>query len=188
MPMKKGTDLGGIRTLEDLKRWCEVDQLTECWHCTYSLRDGLPNVRFIAPDLGIRKQFAGRRAALWLRDGHDIRSGFIAFAKRHCKSLDCVNPDHCRAGTRAEWGESQKTKGRMKHSASKVAKCRLAVRSRSKFTWEDIRTIRAAEGTNKQLAKVWGCSPSTIGQIKRHDTWRSEGLAGSSIFAMAEAA
>lgn len=182
MSHPKGTYLGGIRTVADLRSRCSVDEYTECWHWQLSMVQGAPKVHFVTPDTGKRIGMRGRRAAVYLDKGHNIEMGRSVFARAMCKSLDCVNPEHSRAGNRDTMGRALAESGRAKNLLSKrAASTATARRTRAKITMDDARQIRVSDETQAALAKQYGIAQSAIWAIKTGKAW-CEHAPNASVF------
>lgn len=83
-----------------------------------------------------------------------------------CDTEECVNPDHLFLGTHAENMADMVAKGRS--GASK--RCGV-LHPLSKFTDEEIRTIRNAAGTQQAIAALFGTTQSTIWAIRKRITY-----------------
>jgi hypothetical protein len=168
MAAKKGDYLGGIRCVEHLRERSYVDPDTGCWHWRMGTSCGAPKVwlQIDGKKIGTR----GRRAALMLLG--QIQPGQTAFAKTCCKSDDCVNPEHSRAGTRGQHGEWITNSARY---AGLVSRKLGAVKARAtrptKLTMTKAREIRASSETQKALALRYGVSQSVVSAIKLGRIW-----------------
>lgn len=176
MTTKPGDYLGGIRTVEDLRQRCWVDEQTGCWHWRLFAHRGRPQVCYMLPD-GTPRRSAGRRAALELARGARLPRSVDVFAARSkCSGAsDCCNPAHARTGSRSEL-----LRARSLSAASRNAMCLSATRlqrSKSSITMEIARRIRASADTTAVEAARWGISKSTVGAIRRGDIWRENPLA-----------
>jgi|JI10StandDraft_1071094.scaffolds.fasta_scaffold483116_2 hypothetical protein len=79
-----------------------------------------------------------------------------------CDVPACINPDHLFLGTDQT------------NSDDKVSKQRQSRGERAgtaKLTAADVLAIRAAPGTNRQVAKVYGVDNSQVSRIKRGHYW-----------------
>lgn len=83
-----------IRTLDDLKARCEVDEQTGCWVWTGS-RDanGHPKPYIINPSNGQGAQMSGARALLLLT-GQPVVDGHAYVRVATCTNEACVSPEH----------------------------------------------------------------------------------------------
>lgn len=179
MSHPEGVYLGGIRTVECLRKRSRVDECTGCWHWGMACVQGSPKVHYVAPDTGLRIAQRGRRAALHLQRGADLPAKRYAIAK--CDSDDCVNPEHSRVGTRTELGQWLRRSGRVKNLPSKSAASRKGWDGRRKLTPADVVLIRTSTETDQQLAARLGVSAfcvwsARIGKSHRHV------MAGASVF------
>ena len=80
-----------------------------------------------------------------------------------CDVRCCVNPDHLFLGTNAD------------NVADKVAKGRQAKdrpMGKAKFSVELVRAIRAAEGSQWEIARRFGVSRSQVVRIRKRQAWR----------------
>lgn len=181
MSHEPGARLGGIRTIEDLKLRCVVDEITGCWRWTLARTDGAPKVHFVAPDGSGRRCDKGPRAALFLSRGTPVKAGHVAWA--NCGEADCVNPQHARSGTKTEWGAWLSRSGKVKNLASKCAGSRKAWDKRGrKITPEILAYIVRSDKSDAKLSAELGISGFAIWSAR---TRRShvETMQGSSVFA-----
>jgi hypothetical protein len=180
-----GTYLGGVQSVEDLRKRCRIDEVTGCWHWGLA-RDKSTGGAFVwvRTQEGTKRKMRGRRAAVLLSSGKDLQPGHVAYPRLFCKSDDCCNPDHSRSGSRKQWGEYLTATGQAK-SPAKTASNRAIVRSKlAKLSIEIAREIRLSPESTYALARKYGVAQSCIWSIKQGKAWK-EHLPGSSIFAMA---
>ena len=187
MSHKKGAHIGGIRTLDDLKQRCSVDEITGCWVWKLSTTEGFPNVHVPHPQTGDRMKVKGRRAALILKTGVMLPSGWFAIRKPSCESPLCCNPEHSFAGDGKAYGQSLREQGIFKNSPKRIAANRKIVKAtKCKLTDQQAAEIRHDDRSSIVLAGVYGVSKTTINDIKRglryRQTYRS-----ASIFSMGAA-
>ena len=187
MSHKKGTYCGGIRTLQDLKDRCVIDPITGCWNWSMSISQGLPNVHIPHPVTGERIKTKGRRAALMLKTGQLLPSGWFAIRKPTCESPICCNPDHAFMGDGKAYGESVKALGTFKNSPARIAANTKTVRStRCKLTLDQAALVRNDERPVNEIAEDYGVSKTTVYYIKRGVTYRQT-FKTASIFSMGAA-
>lgn len=173
-----GRYLGGIRTIEDLRLRCRVDDITGCWHWVQGISQGAPKVHYVIN--GKKGSGRGRKAALLL-SGIPIPKGHVVFPKRICPSDDCVNPEHSRAGTRNNHGKYLRATGKSISMTKTVAARKSARGKRAKLTIEDARAIRESTESQAKVAKRFGVSQAVVWSIKAGRAWR-EHAAGASVF------
>ena len=184
MPHAHGAYLGGIRTVEDLRKRCRVDSFSGCWHWGLAIVQGSPSVHFKTPDTGLKMKMRGRKAALYLHRGQDLPAGHMAWAVVDCKSSDCVNPAHCRSGTKAQWGQTMARSGQWRGMPSKL----LAARKAAKVRWanhlltpEQRQEIRESTESTYSLAARMGVSQFTA-WAARVGKYGQDTVPGSSVF------
>jgi hypothetical protein len=183
MPHKKGTRLGGIDSVEALKKRCIVDDDTGCWHWCMAFTEGAPKVHYWHPVTGERCVGKGRRVALILARGKDLPPKNLAWQRMCCASSDCVNPDHARSGSKAEWGRWLSSTGRVKNLPAKCAASRKAWDKRGRtITPEMVTLIRHSDKSNMELAAELGCSSFAIWCV-RMNKCHTAGMRNSSVFA-----
>lgn len=188
MPHPTGTHLGGIRTVEDLRLRCRVDEDTGCWHWGLSISQGAPKVHLVTPDTGVYRIMRGRRAALYLQRGHDLRPQRYAFARPSCTSIDCVNPEHCRSGSRAQHGAWLRASGRVKDLPTKAAAARRGWDKRGrKITPEQAAEIRISDESAYAIAARLGLSHYAVWSVRAGHTHKPA-APGRDVFTWAQAA
>lgn len=84
-----------------------------------------------------------------------------------CDNPLCVNPEHLFLGTRADNTADMMQKGRNAKVAGELNPNR-------KLTEELAAQIRLAPGKHRDIAKEYGVTHTTIGDIKRGKIWRPE--------------
>lgn len=165
MTHKPGTDLGGVRSVAALMDRCRVDPITGCWIWALSKHAGIPRVHLVLPD-GSKHTQRGRRAALMLKHGCELPSGRFVWQTSSCNSIDCVNPDHARSGSRKQWGAWVAQDGRLKGLPTKVRAAHDA--RKTKATPEIVAAILAdAQASQQQLAQRLGVSRYTVWTVRK---------------------
>ena len=89
-----------------------------------------------------------------LADGLDVMHS--------CDNPACVNPDHLSLGTRLE---------NMRDAVRKGRAARGERHGRHKLTEEMARDVLAADGMQRDIAKRFGVSQTTVSQIKSGSVW-----------------
>jgi hypothetical protein len=139
--------------------WAKVDKTDTCWVWTGTVHpSGYGGLTMDGAVL-----YAHRVSYEWAHG--PIPDGM--FVCHRCDNPRCVRPDHLFAAAQLENMRDMHRKGRgqagEKHSSAKLAREQV----------EAIRVRYAAGGTSHtKLAKEYGVSPITIGEILRHEIWR----------------
>lgn len=116
----------------------------------------------------------GGRRAYAHRLAFELSGGRLARGVHVCHRCDnpaCINPDHLYAGTRSDNMKDMVAKGR--HGGPPPIR-RGSANPSSKLNGRavgDIRSAIDAGETYMSVAKKHGVSPSTIGKIKRGESW-----------------
>jgi hypothetical protein len=131
---------------------------------------------------GLRRKYGsfGRSGRLYLahRMAWELSYGAIPAGMSVCHKCDnppCVNPAHLFIGTHAENMADMAAKGRSRGfpgdlhwSRQNLDKLpRGDAHANSKLTDAQVREVRAALGTNRQIAREYGVSDTLIGRIRR---------------------
>ena len=114
---------------------------------------------------GFRQVMAVRRLVLLERgpvQPHTVAVG--------CGHPQCVDPSHVRAGTRKTL--ARVTARTNDYAQNPVRNARIAAKSRRLFTPEQALQILADPRPQRAIAKEWGCSQTTIGEIKLHRSYK----------------
>ena len=157
-------------TKEQLKRyWDKVDVKgeDECWNWTaYRDGSGYGNFKYAVSGCGqahrISAYLAGLIPSIKSQSDNDL-------VLHTCDNPACQNPKHFFIGTRKNNMEDKVKKGRQ-------SKLKGVENGQSKLTEEEVLEIRrlyAQGGIYKtELAKIYGVTPSLIGDIVRRKIWR----------------
>lgn len=89
-----------------------------------------------------------------------------------CDTPCCVRPDHLTLGTHAENMADMVRKRRQARGDALSAKVRGERNGHAKLTEDDVRAIRAATGTNQDIASRFGVKHVVISQIRSRTRWR----------------
>lgn len=186
-----GTPRDGIRTLEDLRMRCDVDERCGCWRWKRGVdQDGYPVMRYIDPKTGKPIKASGRRAALHLSRGKQVPRQHWAFATEQCTFKDCVNPEHSTSGVRSTHDLYQ-SKSESGHSMVEQMR-EMAKRSCVLSPEHAVNVIRrlATEGiTQAELADELGVSRNIINRVvkgRRKCDVAPKAAPNASIFALAQ--
>lgn len=172
-----GCDMGGLRTIEDLRDRCMVDEDSGCWHWRGCIHQGRPLVWFRLN--GKKYRTRGRRAAVLL-SGRTIKPGHETYATDNCWSDDCVNPAHCRTGSREKMFAWMVATGRSR-SIVKIAKATMRCLARRKLTMAQAEAVRTSDEPARDLARRYGMNVTNIYKIRRGASYKPA-LRGASVF------
>jgi hypothetical protein len=161
----------GIRTIDDLKARCWVDEDTGCWHWRGACGRGnlwLPEPRRRSTTLGV--------AACWLRTGKLPAKGEVWHVI--CPTPNCANPEHRQKGDR----RSQMLAAKYRPAPDVIARIASTKRARSGLSCADVAAIRASDEPLAAVAKRYGVSVSHASRIRRGEQRRPMPARGSSVF------
>lgn len=172
--------MSGVRTIDDLRLRCRIDEETGCWRFGKATRSAhAPGVRLAALD---QRMVTIGVAICFLKTGKLPAKGI--FWHCTCSTSHCANPEHRKAGTR----KTQMLQAQYRPSALTLARIASTKRARSKLSDEAIAAIRSSTATLKDLAQRFGVSPSHISRIRLGQTWRETAAPAASVFTWRPAA
>lgn len=184
----------GVRDLQGILDRCRVDDLTGCWLWSLAVitpRGSTTPVAYLPPGvLGRDKaQTMSAAKAAWLLSGRSLPAGHVVW--RHvCADAMCVNPAHCRSGTRAQMGSEISATGRNQGDPKRAAIC---ARNRMSVV-KPAATVREAEAMfargclQRDVRAALGISQATAAAIRRgthpHSAGRQHLVRDASIFTL----
>lgn len=157
---KPGSNIGGIRTLEDLRQRCWIDPATDCWHLR-TARGRKPSSQralkvWFHPN---GESMHARRLALILSEGKEVVPGHVVTAK--CDSFDCINPGHLLVMTKAEEVAMHIAKGCFSTARKRAANILSGAR-RSRTAPEIWQWIYESPQNSKEVADILGLTHSHV--------------------------
>lgn len=168
-----GADIGGIRTIADIRERCFVDEITECWNWRGALSDGkypslwLPDIR--------RRSTVGVAICLFTT-GHRPAKGVSWHST--CRNSLCCNPEHRKPGDRS----SQMKAAGIKVRPEVRAKIAQTKRAASKVCTPEIAiSIRESSDFLRVEAARHGISISQAHKIRSGQQW-ANALPAASVF------
>ena len=176
--------MSGVKTIDDLRGRCYVDEDLGCWHWRMAAFNGSPRVRVNFN--GKSQMMAGRKAAYILAYEKDIPKGHRVYRAAHCHSKDCLNPEHVRAGSPQQEGSVVSKTGRNKGNLGRIIANQRNSRARAKLTLEQVREIRASDETQRVKAERYGVHEKTIHLIETGKRWRETILPTADVFSWAQ--
>ena len=172
-----GKQLGGIRSIDDIKARSRIDDITSCWLWAGAMKNSAPRVWL--PGFGVVSM---ARALQIVQFGTTPTNSRMLIPT--CNRVNCGNPAHRRWGTKAEMFSV--LMGDM--SPDHRARMTLGKRARSKVCTSEIAAgIRASNEPAQQIADRIGVHVTHVYRIKRGHAW-ADGLQASSVFAWRPAA
>jgi HNH endonuclease len=81
----------------------------------------------------------------------------------HCDNPACVNPAHLFLGTQSDNNKDASKKQRSARGASNAA---------TKLSAEQVKKIRSAPGTQREIAARFGIAQSLVSQIRLNKIWK----------------
>lgn len=176
MPVKEGQYLGRIRSVEELRQRCFVDESTGCWHYR-----GRCDSVFVQLADGTKVSRRLRRVAYIVANGFKNLSGkYKVYATANCHSEDCANPAHARRGDQAAALRQAGERGAYS-APERVALLLKSSQSRKKRTPEMELAIANDTGRLRDIAERHGVS-ITLVKIARNGGPRKQPSRVASVF------
>lgn len=157
--MGKGTHIRYCGTQDDTM-WARIDKNhpSGCWvykGATDRRGYGRPCRMLFG---GGRKRYYAHRRSYEIHKG-PIPEGMLVL--HSCDNPPCCNPDHLSLGKDADNHVDMRARGRANYI------------SRAKLTEDQVREIRASQGTKEELAAKYSVSAGTIYNIKTRRIWKN---------------
>jgi hypothetical protein len=185
----------GVRHLQDVLDRCEVDDETGCWHWLGAMstkRNGsrTPHVDVAPGVIGPHRVSTSGARVAWLLSGRKVAKGQNVW--RTCGCSDCCNPQHGKAGTKAEEGAWFAASGLLKGHPHRAAAGKRAAAGRVVPPEKVARVLELVESGAPvaQIVADVGLHKGTISRIRnnRHASQRPPIISGASVFAWRPAA
>jgi predicted XRE-type DNA-binding protein len=140
------------------------EEIGDCWEWTGALK-----TRGTTPLMRYKNRTISVRRLIMVQQGLDVK-GKLAASK--CGNKICVNPEHLELITRK--GLNKRTAIELSYTFNMLRKAKISVtvRARSKLTAELADEIKLASGSQRDIARRYSISQSTVSMIKRGRTWR----------------
>lgn len=157
-----------MRTLEEVRGRCRINDLTKCWEWTGAKSGGVAMV--YAPDWTLRdgamRTQAGRRAVWHITNpGKALPSGWRVFDT--CETALCLNPAHAEAGPGTAHGARIVTRGRYKGQLSRNLANRAIGRSLTVLTPDLVSEIMSSNETHAEVERRIGISQDLVGRVRK---------------------
>lgn len=191
----------GVRTLEDIRLRCRIDEETKCWHWSMAISDGGKKRSSRTPRVSVYESVVDSNASddrrvtvsvgrvAWVQSGRKLPCGWVVW--RTCPNDDCCAPHHLKAGTKAEEGAWMAASGRRRGDPRRAAINLRNVAAAQAVSLETVRAIEVqiAEGRmQRDISAEFGVHVATISKIStgKHLHQRG-GVRGASIFNLVSA-
>lgn len=194
---KPATPGRGVQTLADLRDRCRIDDITGCWLwslCCSTPRGGITPLTHIGAGLVGNASDVTMPAArvAWMLAGNKLKPGNLVW--RHvCKAGLCINPDHCRVGTRRDMHAAIAGSGRNKGSPIRAvtnAKNRLLMMTPPEAV-RRAEVMFAGGEMQKTVRAELGIGQLTAAAIRKglhpHSAGRQRLVRGASVFSLGAA-
>ena len=183
MSVEKGKYLGGVRTLDCIKRRCAVCEVSGCWVWTGYCSDGrTPMVRFEGEARTVRRVAA-------MLAGQRVTKKQRIVAKPNCDTK-CVNPAHFQSlngSTYINWLAQVSTMNGPAHHAARTAAQRARSVIKTVEAAEELRRRVAAGEDLEAVARSAGVTRMHLNKILRGRNWGAVAMpAGASVFSWAK--
>jgi hypothetical protein len=165
-----GKNLGGIRTLADVRTRCTVDADSGCWiwqgAFTNKRSSVVPMTWFPA-----EHRIVPVTRLVWQLSGEDPATPSVW---RTCSNKRCCSRAHLAGGTKAEWGAFVRSTGRWQGKPETAARNRQSKidHGLAKLTPALAAMIHHSPLRGSDLAKMLGVSPSVISSVRLGKSWR----------------
>lgn len=173
----------GIKTLEDLRERCVVDDFTGCWTFQVQHRPARRGDWGCNVWLSDQQRSETLQRAGWLLAGRPMGKGRGWVVWRTCTNLLCCNPAHLRAGPREQMGQWQEQKGTLRGDPKRAAiNRRIKIESgQSKLTHELADWIRESAQTGLAIAHALDVSRTCVSRVRMGQTYVRT-MPASSVF------
>lgn len=175
-----------MKTIEDVRQRCRIDEETGCWHWGGEMKSGKAGSRVPAIYLfdSLRQKHRVMSGPLAILELTGRRSTAKTMGWRGCLCDDCLNPKHVMGGTRVEFGSFVRAAGLFKNNPARFAANRKSARERSPMTPELAAEIRGSTLTGRELAAKHGLKVRHVSSIRTGARWKNEVLPGASVFTL----
>ena len=144
-----------MTTLDNLFDRCSPEPNSGCWIWLGAMESGGYGSVRVGRDV-----MRAHRLSYRLAKG-PVEGGFVL---HHCDNRLCINPDHLYLGTKLDNARDRERRGR-------GADRSLKNNGRAVVDPSIVAEIRASSATEKTLAQQYGIARSTVGRIRRMETW-----------------
>lgn len=169
--------MSGIRSIEDVRARCRVDEDSGCWvwAMAYSKSGSSCSRVPVAACAALGKKSASVYRTVWqLATGRAPIARYVVWPR--CRIEGCVNLEHLRHTGRKELERASPKASWVEQSI----RATRGARTRSKLTMADIAAMRASGLSPREVAQRWPMSYSQSWRILTGRAWGP--LRGSTVF------
>lgn len=178
-------DFRGVKSADDIKGRCIVDDFTDCWHWQGAMRQDRHGKRTPAMYVwdSVKRQYRTVTGPLAVLDVVGRRGPGVKMGWRTCLCDDCVNPAHIAGGTRKDFGRWIRGAEIWRGVPARIVASRGTARSRSRITPEIVERVKASP-TGRAAAVALGITESHASKIRLGQIWSTEAAPGASVFTL----
>ncbi len=166
----------GIRTIEDLKQRCWIDDDTGCWHWRGATNGRVPSTWFPA----VKRVSSLPYVICHLTTGSPPRKGQVWHCR--CETPFCANPDHRKPGTRSSQMKALKL-SRPPLVRAQIAATKRAA-NRSRLTQEEKSSVYGSVETLASICSRLGISQTYASNLRAGKKRGVRAAPNSSVFNM----
>lgn len=184
-----------MRTLDEVRARCEVEEITGCWVWTGARSSDIP--RIYAPDLYATEQRLNAALAIAFQSPRPRAKIIAALVQamdpvmeaqtgrratwqmahgkgvkdglivyNTCRNEQCVNPSHARCGTGAEWGRFTTKTGKHKGQLARILANRRIALARTTVKPEHVQEILLSPETGLAIGARLGYSRTIVSKYR----------------------
>lgn len=155
-----------MRTIDQVRGACRIDDITGCWLWAGATDRGQPKI--YAPDWtnrdGALTTQTGQRAVWHMLNRHAIPSRWRVYST--CRTQCCLNPEHLKVGSQKQWGMDCAASDALKGDIRVQVRNRRSGQGRSDLTPETYAEVMTSKAKGVELAQRLGVSESTVSKAR----------------------
>lgn len=156
-----------MRTIDQVRGACRIDDITGCWVWTGATDKGQPKI--YAPDWtnrdGALTTQTGQRAVWHMLNQHAIPTRWRVYST--CRTARCLNPEHLKVGSQKQWGRDSAAWGALRGDIRVQVRNRRTGQARSDLTPETYAEVLTSKEKGVEIARRLDVSESTVSKARR---------------------